>query len=229
MKKIFCIIAFVSTCCFSQNNLETTSNLVDIGVGTGTSGNLGFWIPGSKVDTSVEGSVYLFPIWDGLFKIVSRDGVVSKITNLNYNLKKNTLETEFSKDSVFQYDSKNISYILNSNKKYKFIKDEDLNGLFFEIYDGSKIKLFKEFKISVLKGVFNPLTQVKDSKDKYVQNFNYFIFKDNQYKKINPSKGTVLKLLGDKKDLIKKYVDDNKLSYESDENLNKILIYYESL
>jgi hypothetical protein len=229
MKKLFYIITFISMSCFSQSNLETTANLVDIGVGTGTSGNLGFWIPGSRVDTSVEGSVYLFPSWQGLFKIVSKDGVVSKIYNLNYNLKNNTLETEFSKDSVFQYDSKNISYILNSNKKYKFIKDGDLNGLYFEIYDGSKIKLFKEFKISILKGVVNPLTQVKDSKDKYVQSFNYFIFKENQYKKINPSKGTVLKLLEDKKDLVKKYVADNKLSYESDENLNKILMYYESL
>lgn len=186
-------------------------------------------VPISIKDTSIDGSVYLFPSWDGFFKIVSKEGLVSKISNLNYNLKSNTLESKFSKDSVFQFDRKNISYILNSNKKYKFINDGDLNGLFFEIYDGSKIKLFKEFKISILKGVVNPLTEVKDSKDKYVQSFNYFIFKENQYKKINPSKGTVLKLLEDKKDSVKKYVTDNKLSYENDENLNKILIYYESL
>ncbi len=228
-KSIYLIILFFSMIStFSQRgNLETQSSLQSL-----TSTNLnggGVWLPGKVEDKTITGSVYLFPSWNGIFKIITKNGDIKQLLNLNYNIKNKNIEAFISNDSVFQFDKNQFDYIVQSNKKYKVFNDENLNGLFLEVFNGNKIKLYKEFSISVLDGIFNPLTQEKIELDKYVQNYSYYIFKDNKYEKIKLTKKDILKYLSDKKDLIKEYVNKNSLNFTTDEDVSIILKHYNTL
>jgi hypothetical protein len=189
----------------------------------------GMWVPGKSIDIKIEGSLYLFPSWNGMYKVVTKNGDTHQLFNLNYNLKSLKLESVVSKDSIFQYDLLNLDYIVNNNKTYKAISEGGLNGLFFEVFNGDKVKLYKKFYIVVQEGVINPLTQVMMSESKYVQKTSYYFWNKGEYIETKLSKSNVLKILGDKKDVIKEFASKNNLSYSSDEDLKIVLNHYSSL
>lgn len=230
MIKIFItLVSLTSIFAFSQdNNLVTQENLRSLKNTNLVFGN-GAWIPGKVEDKTITGSVYLFPSWNGIFKIITKKGDTKQLLNLNYNIKTKDIEAFISNDSVFQFDKNQFDYIIQSNKKYKVIDEGELNGLFYEVYNGEKIKLYKEYTISIQGGTFNPLTQEKIELDKYVQNYNYYIFKDNKFEKVKLSKKDIFKYLSDKKETLKEFVKKNDLDFSSDEDIKVILNYYNSL
>lgn len=189
----------------------------------------GTWIPGKSMNKIVEGSLYLFSNWNGQYDVITKNGDSRKIFNLNYNIKTQKIESFISKDSVFEYDLNQFDYVIKSDKKYKVINDAQLNGLFFEVFNGKKLKLFRESKIVVEEGTFNPLTQEKLTEDKYVQAYSYYFHFDGKYEKTKLGKKGILKYLKDKEDLIKDFVAKNRLTYTSDEDVSKILNYYNLL
>lgn len=206
----------------------------DYNIATSTKDNssvAGMWIPGKSIDKEIEGSLYLFPNWRGSYKVIAKNGDFHQLYNLNYNIKTQKLESHTSKDSVFQYDLNNLDYVVNNydQKKYKAIFEGELNGLFFEVFNSGKIKLFKKSNIIVEEGVMNPLTQEMMSKNKYIQKVSYYFWVKDEYVQTKLSKGNVLKLLGDKKDLIKEFASSNKLSFSSEEGIKVILNHYSSI
>lgn len=189
----------------------------------------GVWIPAKPIDNSIAGSTYLFPNWNGMFKVVLKTGESRQLFNLNYNIKRKTIESTVSKDSVFQYDIDKIDLVIQANKKYKVITDNELNGMFLEIYDSEKIKLYKEYFITVVEGVFNPMTQEKTEQDRFVQNFKYQLFINEKFEKVKLNKSDILNKLKDKKDEVKDFVSKNNLSFNSEEDISKILNFYNTL
>lgn len=179
--------------------------------------------------SKTDGSVYLFPIWDGQFTIIDKSKVSYKLYNLNYNIKNLTLETSLSKDSVFQYDTENIDYVINTSNKYKFFKDDVMNGMFLEIVNKDKVKVYKGYDVYIKKGDFNPLTQERMQNDSYHQNYNYYFFTNGKYEKVKLNKSTVLNYLKDKKDLVKDYVAKYNMSFTNDNDIKSIFNYYLTL
>ncbi len=230
MKNIFIVVLSIYTLCsFSQdNNLVIQENLRSLKNTNLVFGN-GAWIPGKVEDKTITGSVYLFPSWNGIFKIITKNGDTKQLLNLNYNIKTKDIEAFISNDSVFQFDKNQFEYIIQSNKKYKVLNDGFLNGLFLEVFNGNKIKLYKEFSISIQDGTFNPLTQEKIELDKYVKNYSYYIFKENKYDKIKLTKKDILKYLSDQKEALKEFVKKNDVDFSSDDDIKVILNYYNSL
>jgi hypothetical protein len=233
MKSIntFFILSFLcSLSALSQVNsdlgVKTTMKSFD---GEISVGKAGIWIPRKAVDNFIGGSLYLFPNWVGPYYVFSKNGKATQLLNLNYNLKTKNLESLMSNDSVFQYDLTQIDYLVQSNKKYKIIQNSQFNGLFLEVFNGEKLKIFKEISVVVKKGVMDRLTQTKLDEDKYVQEYSYHVFADGKYENDKLSKKFVLKHTGDKADLIKSFVSKYKLNYTSDDDVNRILNYYTSL
>jgi hypothetical protein len=229
MKTIF-FFFFCFLRVFSQDNnhldvklsMRSFEGYIDVG-------KAGLWVPGKSVDNFVGGSLYLFPNWIGPYSVYLKNGKSTQLLNLNYNLNTKNLEALISKDSVFQYDLAQIDYVVNSNKRYKIIQNSQLNGMFQEVFNGEKLKIFKEASLAVRKGGFDRLTQTKLEVDKYEQVFSYHIFAEDKYEKDKICRKLILKHTSDKADLIKKFVLQNKLNYKSDEDVNRILNYYVSL
>lgn len=221
-----CLLFIFSSAVFSQG----TST--DYGLTTSTRNDnsvAGMWIPGKAIDTKVVGSLYLFPNSKGIYDVIAKNGDSHQIFNLNYNIKTQKLESFVSKDSVFQYDLGEVDYIVNNNNRYKTVFEGDLNGLLFEVFSSDKLKLYKKSRIVVQEGAMNPLTQEQMSENKYIQKTSYYFWIKDEYVETKLSKGKVLKIFGDKKDIVKEFASENKLSYSSDEDLKRILNYYISI
>jgi hypothetical protein len=189
----------------------------------------GAFLPGALLNDYVKGEIHLFPSWNGQFTVITKKGESRQLFNLNYNLQTKSLESFISKDSVFQYNIEQFDYVIASNKKYKVLNDSQFNGLVQEIYNGQKVNLFNEIRLEVEQGVLNPMTQTMISEDKYVKVFNYYLFINNKYTKIKLSKSDILKQLIDKKDALKEFASKNDLSFSKEDDVNKILKYYDSL
>lgn len=220
----FSLLFFFSLSAFSQESnfleLKTALNTRDTKIQT-----LGMWVRDKSSDNVVTGSVYLFPNWTNQYTLITKKGDSRKILNLNYNLITKKLESAMSKDSVFQFDLNQLDYVIQSNNKYKVISDTQLNGLFLEVFNGEKIKLFKEINVVVDKGVYNPLTD-KKTNDKFAQTYSYYFLVNGKYEKAKLGKKAILKYLNDEKKETIEFVSKNNLSYTSDKDVSKILNHY---
>ena len=231
MKNLFlaALMSFISFQSFSQTtDAKNTSSNFNIGY-QGNINTTGIWVPGTYKQNFIDGSVYLFPNFNGQFTVITKKGDSRNLFNLNYNLKTQTLESFISKDSVFQYDLDQFDYIISSNKKYKVLNEAQLKGLVLEIFDCQKVKLYNEIHIEIEKGVLNPMTQTMISEDKFVQVFTYYLVLNGTQVKIKLSKSDILKQLIDKKDALKEFASKNDLSFSKEEDVNKILKYYDFL
>lgn len=230
MKYIIILITlFVNhTLTFSQNTVESRNTMETLNTTTYSDG---IWVPAKPVNNFIKGSVYLFPNWIGTFKVVTTNGDTTNLFNLNYNIKNQTIESSISKDSVFQYDSDKIDCIFYSNAKYKVFNSENMKGLFLEIINNEKVKVYKGYSITVETGSLNPLTQEKLSDDNYVQNFEYYFFVNGKFEKLKLSKKTILNLVKDKEKEkeVKDYTSKNNLSYTDDKDVKNILAFYSTL
>jgi hypothetical protein len=177
----------------------------------------------------VDFASYLFDNWNEEFVLIKKNGESKKLSSLNYNLVLKTLELKISNDSVLQVDLQQLDYIVHLNRIYKIINTDVLSGIYFEVFKGKTLRLYKETKLLIDESEVNPLLQEKIKKEKYIRKFVYYIMKDDKYEKISLGKKDILKFLNDKVDLVKVYVSNNNLSYKTDEDINKILTYYDTL
>lgn len=189
----------------------------------------GVWIPAKSNEKIILGSVYLFPNWIGQYKVITKSGTTTNLFNLNYNVKDQTIESSVSNDSVFQYDSDKIDYILHDKNKYKVLDDGGLKGLCLEICNTTKVKVYKSYSISVTTGSTNPLTQEKISEDTFDKVANYYVLNQDQYIKFKPSKKSILKLLNDKSVEMKDYFSKHNFDFDNDQDLKTLFNYYNTL
>jgi hypothetical protein len=57
----------------------------------------------------------------------------------------------------------------------------------------------------------------------------YYIYKDNQMQHLKTTRNGVLKLLADKAADVTAYADSQKINFEQEEDLKKLLNYYNTL
>lgn len=228
MKKIFsfCLLAF-SCVVFGQSmgaRADSQQVVGDFGLnGTGA------WIPGAAIDTTIEGTTYLFEEWEGIFKIFIDDKKYYQTHNLNYNIISRQLESKVSKDSVFAYDLKDIKFIKRGQEKYAFYAIDKKENLCLDLYSSSKTIFVKDFKLVLMNGILNPLTQVM-SKSRYEKKQEYFCkVANSEFIEIDLKKKQILKLLGDKSKLVEKFAFNSKLNFSSESDLIMIFKYYDSL
>lgn len=217
---LFClvgIVSFAQTDVIENSNFQTNSSNMTYGTGA--------WAKSKPLDTSIQGSEYLFPSWDGNFLVTSKQGNQYKLFNLNYNLNTKKLETVMGKDSVFQYDVSQIDYIKSFNRKYKAINNE----FYQELVQGDKISFLKGFYVSVMDGVVNPLTQQYTTPNRYIQKNKYFYLKGEQFQEIKLKKSDVLKVFDDKAEVIKKYAKEKNLSFGDENDVASLFRYYNTL
>ncbi|WP_340074431.1 hypothetical protein [Leptobacterium sp. I13] len=176
-----------------------------------------------------EGDVYLFSKWEDA-ELYSKTGKKYKILGINYNVKNDRFEIKVAKDSVFVIAPNYIDYVDVNDVLYKKY-DKSVNNLegYYEIvYKGNKLSLLKKHNVRLVKGKMNPLNGIVDP-DKYYLYYDYYIQKVDQVKEIILKEKTINKFLGNKIELINKYVKSNNLSYKKEKDIIRILEYYDSL
>ena len=228
MKSIITLIlVFSSSFIFSQN--------IDPNTGSSRLGNLSNmsnFSGGSIVfnkKSEIKGNIHLFEKWSNT-GVINIDGKNYKLLNINYNMRTDNFESQVGKDSVFILDNSNVNHLYINNKRFEnfYFSRINKNKNFEVIHDGKEFKLIKGFEIGVKYGETDPL-MVKKKVDKYFTTKSYYLMRGIDINDIGLKKKVILTLFKDKKDLVGKFVKENKLSYKKDADLKKIFKYYDSL
>ncbi len=181
-------------------------------------------------NTTIEGSKYLFPNWEGNYQLFVSENKAYLFKNLNYNIYTKKLESKFEKDSVYQFDAEKLKFFTHDSKKYKFYSFNNDMELFEELYFSNKIIFFKGYRISYIVGVINPMTNEVISNARYEKVEKYFYkVPEKELIQIELKKKTILNLFGDQSKLIENYVSENKLNYKNEADVIKIMTYYNSI
>lgn len=178
-----------------------------------------------------EGSKYLYDSWEMPARIVTTNDKELRLSNINLNLKDNRFETGTLGDSLFIFNNDKIQYVETLFATYIKLKLPKSNEIsFFErLLDLEHISLYKHPELKITDGILNPLTQEKKP-DVYTRLSTYYFLKNNSdLKEIRLKKKDILNELSDKKDEVSDFAKENNLNYSLEEDLIKILTYYDSL
>ena len=175
----------------------------------------------------IEGNIYVFENWTnrGILKIGKNE---FKLSNINFNMRTNKIESRVGKDSVYIFDLTNVDHIFINNRKFKNYYFSNQNEILEVIYDGDDFKMLKDYKVDIKRGEVDPL-MIKKKVAKFYTNAFYYIKKGNDFKKIKLKKKDILLLFDNKSNLVSNFVKENKLSYKKEKDINKIFIFYDSL
>lgn len=234
MKKFILLVSLfnltLSVCQSTDANQNTSGDFTTTFSGNYNDfNNAGMWIPGGIKNNDIAGSTYLFSNWNGIYSVKTVTGQQRSLFKLNYNIKSKKIEFFISKDSVFQYELSQFDVITKDNVKYKVINNGQLQGLYQEIVIGSKLSIYKEATVSIQEAVTNPLTQQAIGDNVYIKKYIYHFYANGNYvtKKLN--KKNILEFSSDKKELVKEFASVNNLDFSKDDDVNKIVTYYNSL
>ncbi|SDB66841.1 hypothetical protein SAMN03097699_3296 [Flavobacteriaceae bacterium MAR_2010_188] len=227
----FTILIFsllITALAISQNNLAMEMrNDKDAVLGSQTMGvSMRIVNPARETD----GSVYLFDKWENLIYIVTDQGDKMQLDNINLNVDKNVFESRFGGDSIFSFNFNNIDRFLVNNKEYKNYFWKDDNRVYQVLAETDDFSVLKGFSVSFVEGSVDPM--LNRSRDRYVMKERYYIKRENSIKPFALRKGSVLKLFADdksKKSAIKQFVKDKNLSFNDEEDIDKIISYAMSI
>ncbi|PWK19291.1 hypothetical protein [Xanthomarina spongicola] len=178
-----------------------------------------------------EGTKYLYDTWEMPARIVTTSDRELRLNNINFNIKDNRFETETLGDSLFIFNSDKIQFVETLEATYIKLKIPNSNkiGFFEKLLDLKHITLYKHPELIITEGTLNPLTQIK-SPDVYTRSDAYFYMKSkSSLNEIKLKKKSILRAFSNKEKEISSFVKENKLGYTTEEDLIKILTYYDSL
>ncbi|WP_108423757.1 hypothetical protein [Flagellimonas amoyensis] len=195
-----------------------------------------FWRKGtwntSYSNERIKGSVYLFPEWNTTGSITTTNGKTYKTKKINYDTKLDMLILQVSKDSIYSFNPGIIEQFSIENRMFKRYLDPDFgrNSYYEVIAESDNFSILKRYTASVKEGRVNPMTHVKETSDKYVQESKVFYFVGDEKKltELKLSTNAIVKVLeadeSEAKDL-KKFIKSNGLSVKEEDDLQKIVTY----
>jgi len=174
----------------------------------------------------IDGTVYLFDDWNNRGIIYTTAHEKLAINNINLNIQRNAFEAKVGNDSLFSFSFNNIEKFVINNRVFKNYYWDNDNRVYEEIATQKNFEILKGFNVKFFEGSSNPMLNRKN--DKYIRNETYYVRKDGKITFLALKKSRILKLLDlndQQKEKVLDYVDQYKLSFKSEDDLQKILNY----
>jgi len=164
--------------------------------------------------------IYLNPTWrnNGVLFV---DGKKYTIRNINFNISKNQVSCKLKNGKYFVFNSVDVLEFSINNKFFK------RNGRsYYEVLvEEGATYFYKRYDVRFREGVTNRIGGGKVGSGNMITSFAYLIKKGNESKTIELNKKSVLNLFEGEKDVLKKFVKENDLSYKKEEDLITIISY----
>jgi len=97
---------------------------------------------------------------------------------------------------------------------------------FYQVLSDGNVVLLKQIKrIFIEEKAFNSATITR----RFDTQNSYYVFRGETMTRLKRSKSGILDVLGDQKELVEKFISNNRLTTKSDDDLVKIVAYYNSL
>ncbi|MCF6279501.1 MAG: hypothetical protein L3J14_04055 [Flavobacteriaceae bacterium] len=189
-----------------------------------------------KQNSDIDGHKYFLDSWNS-GTIIVNDTIILPQKKILYNLVTERLivgEKGSNKAHVIT-DVSISGFIINNNNfimlnKEKFL-DPTVGNSFFLLPEVSKspyliIKYRKKIKEAPVSNGYNNSSGYK----KYVQTSEYYILgKEKKYIKTKLKKKNILKILNDKSSKVKAFASSNKINFNKERDVMRILDYYHTL
>ncbi len=162
------------------------------------------------------GELHLFPRWknNGLFYI---DGEIFNFSNVNFNVTTNNIDCRVKGNKLFVFKKNDIDSVSINKSLFKKVGSsfyevlfEKNNNMFLKKYD-IKYQEVKQRRLAGTRG-----------KAKSLLVYKYLIKFDNEFKRIELNKKSIIELFETDKKVLMKFVMDNKLSYKKEKDIAKI-------
>jgi hypothetical protein len=179
----------------------------------------------------VSGDPYLYKTWK-VGKVQLLNGKTYDNVPLNVNLISKEVFFKGANDEQLAFVQPVSSFAFTDTVKgvpvtrlFKKIDPKLDNDYFIVIADGKISLLKKIWKVIWEEKTYNSGTVVKNILDKSA----YYTLADGKLLQIKPSKKEILNAFPDHKEEVDKYVKAEKISFNSNQDLSKLFIYYNSL
>ena len=234
---IISLMTLYQSCFCQSSNLPSLTPIRGMNVnqgklsGTGLKYNDGSYVNEKEAD--IKGSPFLFDDWKkGNVLLKTKERIDSAL--IKYNLYADMLHVKVD-DQEYQFNIDVMEFLLPdpvSNETALFrsgfspVPGMSEKSFYQVLYDG-KTKLLIKYK----KLIASELTSTPGVKARVFEDQkSYFILTaSGKMEKIKKKNKGILDLLEDKKEELRKMVDTNKLKLTSDEEIIKVLEYYDSL
>ena len=179
-------------------------------------------------DSNYKGTFLLFKDWNNNGSI-QIDEKKYALSNVNFNVQNNEFMYKNGENDIFTIAPKNIDFINVKDRSFKYhtYKDEPK---FFEVLFESKKKLsfFKGYHIRILPK--SELGMLNRPKDEIIKEEKFYTINKAELVVLKLKKKDILKVIDqDKQQAILKYVKEKNLSYKKENDVLKLLIYYDAL
>lgn len=185
----------------------------------------GLWIKPATF-TKVKGSPYLFDNWDNLATILSSEGLIFKVKNINYDTKSDRFVSKYSLDSIFEFNPNSIIKVRIKDNVFEYIESSNINSYYELIADAKGKQILKKSTKILKEGIRDPFTN-SVSPSRYILKEKYY-FKSNEIAliEIKLKNKPFSKLFKDESQLIKKIISKNKLNLKKDLDLKSLFNIY---
>jgi len=194
-----------------------------------------FFMRGNRPSTKekiIDGTPY---INGNDFTKVIIEGYSKNVQNLRYNAYDDEMEFKEGEDVYFTNKEEGLKIDFPALKKtYQCLNysydNKNRFGYLVLLVDNPKYSLFKREKIELLKGEKSPNAYSKDANDYYAKEKDvYLIKKDNTFSKLPKNQKEFINDFSLNKTEFDKFIKDNKLNFSKEEDLKKIITYFNSL
>lgn len=185
----------------------------------------------------VKGTPYLTDKWEK-GEIIFKNGTEIGNVKIRYNIYKDELEFMNSTSGKFfiidrqQVEGFKLSIqdkILSFRNFNPKPEKNDEISFFMILYDGRVtllLKYKKEFKPADYQGAYASGNRY----DEYIDDHDYYFVNDTgNIEKIRLGKKSILSVLNNKEGEVKKYASENNISFSDEEDIVKLLTFYDSL
>lgn len=229
---ILIFFLFISCEASAQLNFTETNNggFVQFGDMNGRS------LRNEKYDPAIEGTPFINPDWADA-DLLTTGGQLVKNVKVKLNIESNELYyLDAANTTWIALDGKvkKISYInLISNENIPFVFqngypafDNKNENYYYQVLCSGKISLLKkQYKnIEIFK---NPLSG--EQRKEFVEYSRYYVFSAAGMEPFKNSKEYLVKLMNDKGEATKQYLDENKINFKKIPDLMKLISFYNEL
>jgi len=218
---VFCMAGFSASA--QMHNKFVTTPIVD---------NL----DGRPIDVNkfvkVKGSPYLYEDWlHG--EVVTNDGKTYKKMLIKFNTEKDELTFVYEKtDEPQRFADPIKAFTIHAETDHVFANQFPKTGKqnamsYYEVLTPGTTMLLKRHK-EILETTRNELTRAATD-GVYTNHDAYYLYKDGQMQLLRPNRDSILKLLADKSADVTAYADSQKIDFEQEEDVKKLINYYNTL
>ncbi len=204
-------------------------------IGAGTTSLLGMPMRGAEI----VGDSYLYPDWRQSNVMLYEDDKLIENHLVRYDMQDDNLEFKFGNDvrvlkgskvkSFVSLDSVNNAPSFYMNGKDFVNKDNVPFDGFLQILSDGKMPLLKRYEVYVKQPDYNIALNVGSIDYKIIKKTQYYYLNNGKLYLIPGSKGRILKLFGDEKDNVNKFMKLNKVQVSQEHHLSAVFNYYNSL